>query len=654
MIKQDFSDEGYGDGTAGFGAAYAPVTSTNITGSVVPVISPVEQLIQGANVVPVLDQPLQTAAVQNALAENATIQGITIQEALTQTIDTTTAAPVVMTEVPINFGALLQGFGGYLDGILPADIATACGAFSTSMGQVRNIKDVPIEKFAQVVSNLETIKGLDSINGTDVPADIALTSAGANSVALGTGPSGTYTCSDFFGAMSGLPYAWTDIKTNILNLQTSTLQSIYRNLYLAVTWEQATASVQYSSYQVEISPGVFTTYYHVTGVTVTDSGGGYGREGAAAPSITISNGGSASTSIGTSDSSIGPSGTYGRVISATLTSAGSDTTSIPTATVDAPPGSGWPVMNSVIQTYIDQANTEILSIKNNNLQTANKLNTLWNITGTQLTVEQRARNTAFQPVPIPKDIYLSQYPTIIMAFVDSLAQFAPITLPHMYAQTLEAIADLNTAGGQSIVGSMRQERNQTKLLEAGIQLDNDMAGTMTPKTVKLLLANGTVSVAESGIPVDNAIFTIPAALVQNINGELVKPEPIGVYDNLSDNIVVPVQFLPSDVLGNLLDLPQAKPGDDEAGFDPIVTENTGIPSGQLINPIAGPTPSGVPVALDTGKSAVPGSLAGSKYQNTIPAPLQVAYTAGVLTPSTYSVKDAIDQVIKCNCDCWVQ
>jgi hypothetical protein len=97
------------------------------------------------------------------------------------------------------------GFGSYLAGILPPDVATAAGAFSVSVGQIKNITTVPVEKFAQVCMNLETIKGLN-VNGTQVPTNLNLRNAGRPLIALGSGPQQSYTMSDFFGCMSGLPY----------------------------------------------------------------------------------------------------------------------------------------------------------------------------------------------------------------------------------------------------------------------------------------------------------------------------------------------------------------------------------------------------------------------------------------------------------------
>ena len=85
-----------------------------------------------------------------------------------------------------------QGFGAYLDGILPPDNAKAAGAFSVAMQQIKNISSIPVEKFAQVVNSLETTKGLN-VNGSSVPTDTSLASKGLSLIALGNGQYGTYT-----------------------------------------------------------------------------------------------------------------------------------------------------------------------------------------------------------------------------------------------------------------------------------------------------------------------------------------------------------------------------------------------------------------------------------------------------------------------------
>jgi hypothetical protein len=348
-----------------------------------------------------------------------------------------------------NIQVIPQGFGSYLQDLLPADIAVAAGAFSVSMQQIKNITNIPIEKFAQVAANLETTQGLDLINGTNVPTDTTLAQTSLTAIALGSGASNTYTYSDFFGSMSGLPYPWELMQSLILSIQTPTLATIYANLYTA-----------------------------------------------------------------TQGSSVG--------------------------------------LDAAVQAQIDLANAEIATIKNVSSIQATQLNSLYSQTATQLNIEQRARNTGLSTLPDPRTGTIYPYPTIIYSFVDSVPSYALDTQPNMAAQTLEAISDLTNTTGQSIVGMMRENRNQSRLNLVGIPLDNNI-----PDTVPL-----------------NAADAAPA------------------YPADTTTIVAP-------------------------------------------NPIV-----------------IPGSLA--EPVNIIPIPLNTIDNSSVLLPSVPSIAQAINDVITCNCDCWVQ
>lgn len=535
--------------------------------------------------------------------------------------------PVVTQTNSITIQPIPQGFGAYLDGILPPDIAKAAGAFSVSMQQIKNISSVPIEKFAQVVNSLETTKGLN-VNGTSVPTDTSLASQGLALIALGNGPFGTYTMSNFLGCMSGLPYLGINIRQLIQQLETSTLYDIYKNLYLAVTWELATVSVQYSTYQVETDPGPppsYTTYYHVTGLTIVDPGGGYGREGAAAPTITISNGGTGTTTIGTNYLDIT---NYGRVLSVAVSSAGSDSTSVPTATVSFPPGTGS-FSNSIVQGYIDAANAEIVVIKNAQPARAQQLITNWENTGRLLTVEQRAIATGMAlQVPladpaIDREPTLAGYPTTQYSFVDSIPRYATFTQPHMYSQTLEAISNLNTVGGRSLIAMLREARNQARLQEAGIPLDNNIENKLTKTQEAQLIGNG---VLPNSVPASNGLIPYPTpAPSTTANGTFVDTVPATLSTELGN----------TDPYGyyNLT---------DERYYN---TNNNYLGSGQT-------NAGGVGQLLDIGEAIEPGSFAGSRYSNLISPQLSVIYTSDILLPATYSVQEAIDEVIRCNCDCW--
>jgi hypothetical protein len=431
----------------------------------------------------------------------------------------------------VNIQVLPVGFGSYLNGILPPDVATACGAFSVSMRQVKKIKNVPVEKFAQVVANLETTKNLDLIGGTDIPVDTSLVSSAVDLIALGSGPNGTYTVSDFFGCMSGLPYAWSDIQNLITQIQTTSLSTIYGSLYTTI-----------AAGPISSDPGDITAY------------------------------------------------------------------------------------NNAIQSLISNAEAEILNIYNSNIAAATLLNTLYDYAGTQLTIEQTARNTALSPVPYPgRDPNLSQYPTTIYSFVDTIPIYAEDTAPHMTAQTIEAIADWNTVGGQSIIGMLRQARNEARLSKAGIPLDNTISDELPESTTDALIANGTAPTTSNvGVTTSLGQFTFPS-----IPSLEAPPSPSGFFD---PNIGYQVSA--------------------------SVTNTTSL--GQLLNAVTPPVPQAGPVVvlgpgspLDAGQADEPGSFAGSSYKNLIPPNLDTAFTSKVLSPAVLSVPEAIDQVITCNCDCWV-
>lgn len=537
----------------------------------------------------------------------------------------------------LNFQLPPSGFGAYLQGILPSDQCTLAGAFSTSMLQIRNVQQVDPPQFAQVVYSSESTVELPLINGTNVPTDLPLANQALNKTALGSGVYGSYTMSDFYGCMSGLSYPLKDIHQEILDLQTATLETIYKNLYLAAQWQQATVDVQYTTYT---GPGpAFNTFYHVTGLTLTNKGGGYLRENNPAPSISISNGGTATLTMGTDPQNIGSNGggQYGRVVSVSLTSSGSDTTTIPTATITAPPGPGWPGMNSIIQTYIDAANAEIYGIQTNNpanFQKANLLNQNWNITGRALKIEQRARYIGIAPVPIPYDSRLSEYPTSQIVFVDSLPQLAQNTFPHMSAQTLENISDLNLTGGQSIVGMMRQERNQRRLQKVGIDLDNNIDNQLEDQQKKLLMTNGTLPGAADGIP---ALPDKNGNKTQYTNPPFPPyVKPVSVYD---PNIPGPrIAGNPtSPIVGKILANDDRGPYNDGTGPDPNgqVPVITGYVPEEELKPPALPLPGPYPEV------------------NIIPPELNTLSTSSTLLPNTYDVQDAIDKVVECNCDCWM-
>lgn len=383
------------------------------------------------------------------------------------------------TIIPVNLQILSEGFGSYLDGILPSDIATAAGAFSATMQQVNNIRKIDIEKFAQVVASLETIEGLPLTNGTNIPTDAAEAQAALSLVALGTGTNNLYTFSDFFGCMSGLPYDWVNLQNAISNIPTGNLPTIYSNLYTA-----------------------------------------------------------------TQGPSLG--------------------------------------LDAAVQAQIDLANAEIATIRTTNPEQASELNDLYSATATQLASEQLARDTGLAAIPSPrisgKNGDLFPYPLMIYSFTDLLPNYAILTAPNLSAQNLEAISDLTLVAGQSIVAAMRAERNQVRLSEVGITLDDNIPDVTTVVNTIITPPNSSVAAVLAGVPgPDIGIGTLGISQLA--------------------------------ITGPFFDF--------------------GVPGGPI----------------------VPGSLAGSPYTNLIPPALNPANSS--LLPSSISVAQAIEQVITCNCDCWV-
>lgn len=129
----------------------------------------------------------------------------------------------------------IKNWGTYLIGILPNDLAIACGAFMMTMNQIKNIRQMNVEKFSQVVSNLEVVnKDLPLTNSVSgIPGNLELANQEIELISLGSGSAGTYLYSDFKGAMSGLPYIdfYKVAQDLIKQLQTDYLAAVYKKLY---------------------------------------------------------------------------------------------------------------------------------------------------------------------------------------------------------------------------------------------------------------------------------------------------------------------------------------------------------------------------------------------------------------------------------------
>jgi hypothetical protein len=129
----------------------------------------------------------------------------------------------------------IEDWGGYLKGILPDDLAIACGAFMMTINQVKNIRQQDIEKISQVVANLElTNKDLPLVNSSfGVPGDVEKSKQQLKLISLGSGTAGTYRFSDFMGAMSGWPYRdyYANVIDSLKAVETDNLKNVYKKLH---------------------------------------------------------------------------------------------------------------------------------------------------------------------------------------------------------------------------------------------------------------------------------------------------------------------------------------------------------------------------------------------------------------------------------------
>ena len=192
----------------------------------------------------------------------------------------------------------------------------------------------------------------------------------------------------------------------------------------------------------------------------------------------------------------------------------------------------------------------------------------------------------------------------------------------MYAQTLEAICNLSTAGGQSIVAMMRENRNQNRLVEMGVALDNNIKDTLTNLQQSIL----------AGTPVVVGGQIVPTGTI-----------PIATYDATTNNVII----TNSDYSTN------NPPNPGTTGFITGTTGNETVPNTvATTNTTIVPSTGTASEAVDFGTATTPGSFSGSEYANITPPNLNIYYISNTLLPSTYTIAEAIDDVIRCNCDCW--
>jgi hypothetical protein len=198
---------------------------------------------------------------------------------------------------------------------------------------------------------------------------------------------------------------------------------------------------------------------------------------------------------------------------------------------------------------------------------------------------------------------------------------------------------------------MREARNEARLNLIGVSQDNNIPDTLSNEEIKILSINGTLNTAEEGIDIktpiiidpsvqnQGTVFTLPAILKQSINGQNIEPKPAGYYNPVQQKLNLTKV---TDNLNPIQQLINYENNYTGTGDLPVTIIQTGTKTG-----------TGIGIPEDTGQAIFPGSLAGSRQSNLVSPNLKVPYIQGTLLPADYDVNQAIDEVIRCNCDCWI-
>ena len=149
----------------------------------------------------------------------------------------------------------------------------------------------------------------------------------------------------------------------------------------------------------------------------------------------------------------------------------------------------------------------------------------------------------------------------------------------------------------------------------------------------------------------------PVPYPASLESGVVSPDTYGYYDpTTNDYFTTNRAYQGTGITANTLDSFSGSLDGGSSGGSGSGGSGSGGGGGGA--GIGGGTPtglnaiSGIGSLLDTGQAIEPGSFAGSSYQTLISPELNSIYTSRSLLPSTYTIQEAIDEVIRCNCDCW--
>jgi len=316
--------------------------------------------------------------------------------------------------VPLNGYQNVQNTYSQLKNIIPPDWALANKALQAGLEQATTIFNSNGPLFGAATNGLESNKGLDLINALTSPLPAEVSSYFDSTLSSGSGINGTFILADLVGTAGG----W--IVNDNLPIAVSTLANMSSNGNL-ITLTNGTNGVFTvmqnaldGDYTIEI-PGIFpdpSTYY----VEIPSGLPGAGTYSAA--------------------------GTPGGAISNAFDGPGT-------------PGIGLiPAAYSLIGNIVANATGNVTIA-----------NSAWSNIAAQIAFENSSQT---QANIVPSSLIGGTKPTTLAL---NIASYGKETTVGGAAWFLESVANTSTLGGQAIVSTMREVRNQGRLQEAGIQPD---------------------------------------------------------------------------------------------------------------------------------------------------------------------------------------
>lgn len=323
------------------------------------------------------------------------------------------------TELPANVLAPLRGYSTVkntyvqLRNIIPSDWALANKALQAGLQQVTSVFNSTLPLLGAAVKTLESNKGLGLINALTSPLPASVSNFFSNTYASGTGVDGTLLLADMVGTAGG--WVVNDSMANVISiLSTMTsagnLSTLTNSSTGAFTIMQNTLDGDYTI----VTPGVDpdpTTYQVVI------------------------------------PSGVPGTGTYAS--SSSLSEALSSAFNGP-----GTPGTG----------LIPATTTLINSIVASNSSQVTIANSAWGNIAAQIVLEQTLRSQA-------DIVYANLVPNTQVTLATNLSQYGLDTSEGGESWYLESVAVTSTIGGQAIVSSLREARNQVRLQNASIQTD---------------------------------------------------------------------------------------------------------------------------------------------------------------------------------------